>query len=972
MLEGCAGHPWAIIRHLELLPSAYRPLLRLQKHLSHLGISDLALPPEGSNNDPTKYLPIPADRGNLDEALTNPFVFSRNQLQLIHLMESLPPHSASVDSHYHLESLVTSIVPSKPIESIKYIGNSFHLMGWCTAKTGKCDISARQLRALESIMFHHPGIPVTIYYNQDEMIPRKLQTLQKLDLPIKLSSYKLIQQELENIAEYKDFSSLLHKASIVDQPFLWKLLGLLIFGGTIIDLGVICLRSLDAIPDKTIGFLSPSGRMSLFLKFQKPHNAWLLQTLREIVLAAESPNLVFFDFVIEKAKFVSQKSVNILTGLFMEYSFSSIQDCFVTEKEFSMIGEHYLLDLVEDATGAMVFSYGSYCQRILRASCIICDEGVDKAIMQGTQRLSNIVVNLPQKQAGNLIHLVWTTKANTFLPWRKRVLETIFFHNPRAQVRYYSNELAQEQFAHINAKGFHIEVVPLSCHELFLHTPLEQWYLKVATWKEGPFFFSHVTDGLRLALLWKYGGLYMDSDFVVLRDLSSLPSMVAGQGAPKFDINGAFMKMSAGHPFLALAMEGFVARYYHECVKGKWQMCYSKNWNIVGPDLITSSVSSYQRMSSRLVVNVTVLESTSWSYLNSLEALFPTFFLFPWQVIYPIPWSDAENPLYALPFKISNVEIDRLESKFGSIAVHLWSNRNRFRGIPPFSFGDLLLQKHSLGVDQRPKDPPQWISELNQKVSVIVFSRKTEPSSALLQTISSLQKFQIGTDFFIALQNHFYHLSNVTAGSTLHLNSAPSHQFVDFTGNLLARLSEIVRFCSTLEHIGFPQKQYIAIIVEGMTVDKDTSFHWALDILENDQQVAVIGGVPEQVNIPEDQFLGLIKISECQKKKCYCKQKLYNSGLQRADIIQYPLFIARSSVLLTLKLERPKLKMEDLFLQIAQNQKGIYIMPELLGKFVPEMKVETFLDEVFKSSEIVFRKCSSKEEHTFVVSIEPS
>ena len=31
------------------------------------------------------------------------------------------------------------------------------------------------------------------------------------------------------------------------------------------------------------------------------------------------------------------------------------------------------------------------------------------------------------------------------------------------------------------------------------------------------FFYSHLTDAIRLVLLWKYGGIYVDFDFIVLK-----------------------------------------------------------------------------------------------------------------------------------------------------------------------------------------------------------------------------------------------------------------------------------------------------------------------------------------------------------------------------------------------------------------------------------------------------------------------
>ena len=48
-------------------------------------------------------------------------------------------------------------------------------------------------------------------------------------------------------------------------------------------------------------------------------------------------------------------------------------------------------------------------------------------------------------------------------------------------------------------------------------TPAEVWYDNIDRWKEGEFFFSHITEIIRLATLHKYGGMYLDTDVIVIR-----------------------------------------------------------------------------------------------------------------------------------------------------------------------------------------------------------------------------------------------------------------------------------------------------------------------------------------------------------------------------------------------------------------------------------------------------------------------
>ena len=47
-------------------------------------------------------------------------------------------------------------------------------------------------------------------------------------------------------------------------------------------------------------------------------------------------------------------------------------------------------------------------------------------------------------------------------------------------------------------------------------------------WKNREYFFSHITEIIRLATLWKYGGVYLDTDVVVMK-LDNLHNAVGAE-----------------------------------------------------------------------------------------------------------------------------------------------------------------------------------------------------------------------------------------------------------------------------------------------------------------------------------------------------------------------------------------------------------------------------------------------------------
>ncbi|XP_009069486.1 PREDICTED: lactosylceramide 4-alpha-galactosyltransferase-like, partial [Acanthisitta chloris] len=66
-----------------------------------------------------------------------------------------------------------------------------------------------------------------------------------------------------------------------------------------------------------------------------------------------------------------------------------------------------------------------------------------------------------------------------------------------------------------------VEIRPLDLPELFSGTPLEKWYSWPLRHLE-PYFLPILSDACRIVLMWKFGGIYLDTDFIVLKNLQNL------------------------------------------------------------------------------------------------------------------------------------------------------------------------------------------------------------------------------------------------------------------------------------------------------------------------------------------------------------------------------------------------------------------------------------------------------------------
>jgi alpha 1,4-N-acetylglucosaminyltransferase len=127
-----------------------------------------------------------------------------------------------------------------------------------------------------------------------------------------------------------------------------------------------------------------------------------------------------------------------------------------------------------------------------------------------------------------------------------------------------------------------IHVVRFTYSDLFVSTALAGWYTNVTKLlKRDPsaakMYGNPLSDGLRLALLFKYGGAYMDLDVVSLKPIigpdtelnkssNFLATQVDGAHCPcdcswEDSLNGATMIFEKGSAFLQLAMPEFVAGF---------------------------------------------------------------------------------------------------------------------------------------------------------------------------------------------------------------------------------------------------------------------------------------------------------------------------------------------------------------------------------------------------------------------------
>nr|XP_033772025.1 alpha-1,4-N-acetylglucosaminyltransferase-like [Geotrypetes seraphini]XP_033772034.1 alpha-1,4-N-acetylglucosaminyltransferase-like [Geotrypetes seraphini]XP_033772043.1 alpha-1,4-N-acetylglucosaminyltransferase-like [Geotrypetes seraphini] len=202
-----------------------------------------------------------------------------------------------------------------------------------------------------------------------------------------------------------------------------------------------------------------------------------------------------------------------------------------------------------------------------------------------------------------------------------------------------------------------IQILPLDFEEVFNNTPLYSWYQKVNPATET--FWPHVSaDGFRLAMIWKYGGMYMDTDIISLKPVPEV-DFLAFENVDI--INNAVFGFQRHDQFLWDCMEDFVKNY-----RGYM-------WGHQGPRLLTRVIKRQCEISG--FKDVGDITCRNISILNTRR-------------FYPLP-----HPAWERYFQVWNPH-DTFNNSYG---LHLWNfkNKNNKQVIPGSnSVAENLFMKH--------------------------------------------------------------------------------------------------------------------------------------------------------------------------------------------------------------------------------------------------------------------------------------
>lgn len=141
-------------------------------------------------------------------------------------------------------------------------------------------------------------------------------------------------------------------------------------------------------------------------------------------------------------------------------------------------------------------------------------------------------------------------------------VESLAFHNPNLTVyvlftngQMNSSAVVMETLIE-NYRN--IRLIQVDLNEFLAGTPIESWYHS-SEWKNGPYHVAHLSDGLRLVTLFKYGGFYFDLDIIHTRPVINYRNFIAAESGET--IANGVINIDKNHPIIQLAVKNFSLNY---------------------------------------------------------------------------------------------------------------------------------------------------------------------------------------------------------------------------------------------------------------------------------------------------------------------------------------------------------------------------------------------------------------------------
>ncbi|KAK3005392.1 hypothetical protein RJ639_016925 [Escallonia herrerae] len=269
--------------------------------------------------------------------------------------------------------------------------------------------------------------------------------------------------------------------------------------------------------------------------------------------------------------------------------------------------------------------------------------------------------------------MTWISPARSFGGREILAMESLFKAHPQGCLMILSRTLDSVRGLRILKplidRKFRVLAVAPDLSFLFKDTPAESWFDDIKNGEKDPGEIplgQNLSNLIRLAVLYKYGGVYLDTDFIVLQDFSGLRNSIGAQSADVSGnwtrLNNAVLVFDKNHTLLHKFILEFALTFD------------GNKWGHNGPYLVSRVVA---RETTRGELNFTVL---------------------PPMAFYPVYWTRVESLFVRPKTQVDSkwVEAKLLQLREATYGVHLWNKQSSRLRIEEGSIMGRLVSEHRL------------------------------------------------------------------------------------------------------------------------------------------------------------------------------------------------------------------------------------------------------------------------------------
>ncbi|XVE97054.1 hypothetical protein REPUB_Repub02eG0277400 [Reevesia pubescens] len=250
--------------------------------------------------------------------------------------------------------------------------------------------------------------------------------------------------------------------------------------------------------------------------------------------------------------------------------------------------------------------------------------------------------------------MTWISKAESFGKREILAVESVFKSHPNGCLMILSRPMDSVQGYRILKplldRGYKVIAVTPDFPFLLKNTPAKAWFDGIKSGEKDPGqipLAQNLSNLMRLAVLYKYGGVYLDTDFIVLKSFKELKNTIGAQSIDSVSknwtrLNNAVLVFDMNHPLLFKFIEEFALTFD------------GNKWGHNGPYMVSRVV---HRVEGRPGYNFTILPPIAF---------------------YPVDWIKIRN-LFKMPKDSADskwVEAKLQQLNRQSYGVHLWNKQS--------------------------------------------------------------------------------------------------------------------------------------------------------------------------------------------------------------------------------------------------------------------------------------------------------